>query len=96
MQTLFILAYNRDITSFDHVAEAIARMALQRIICNCGLFGGSIAISPFKEPFKRTVYRHSGAKLTNAQVVELPLAALVAHQKVAQHFRAFQEQATRV
>jgi len=92
VQTLFILAYNRDITSFDHVAEAIARMVFCNVvICNCGLFGGSIAISPFKEPFKRTVYRHSGAKLTNAQVVELPLAALVAHQRshnTSEHFKS--------
>lgn len=82
IQTLFILAYNRDITSFDHIAEAIARMLFCNVvICNCGHFGGSVAVSPFREPYKRTIYRHSGQNLPNAQVVKLPLARLEEHQK---------------
>jgi hypothetical protein len=82
IQTLFILAYNRDITSFDHIAEAIARMLFCNVvICNCGYFGGSVAVSPFREPFRRTVYRHSGQHLPTAQVVQLPLERLDKHQK---------------
>ena len=51
IQTLFILAYNRDITSFDHMAEAIARMVFCNVVvCNCGVYGGSLAVSPFREP----------------------------------------------
>jgi hypothetical protein len=81
IQTLFILAYNRDITSFDHVAEAISRMAFCNVVvCNCGYYGGSVAISPFKEPHLRTVYRNSGNKLSNLQIVELPLRDLLNHQ----------------
>ncbi|TWI24114.1 carbon-nitrogen hydrolase family protein [Mesorhizobium tianshanense] len=81
IQTLFILAYNRDTTSFDHLAEAIARMVFCNVVvCNCGHYGGSLAVSPFREPFRRIVYRHSGQKLPNAQLIELPLAALMAHQ----------------
>lgn len=81
IQTLFILSYNRDTTSFDHLAEAIARMAFCNVVvCNCGHYGGSLAVSPFKEPFRRIVYRHSGQKLPNAQLIELPLEALLKHQ----------------
>lgn len=81
IQTLFILAYNKDTTSFDHIAEAIARMVFCNVvICNCGHFGGSLAVSPFRKPYKRTVYHHSGQRLPNAQLVELPLAELIEHQ----------------
>lgn len=81
VQTLFILAYNRDTTSFDHMAEALARtLFCNVVVCNCGQFGGSLAVSPFREPFRRLIYRQSGQKLTHAQVVKLPLAVLLDHQ----------------
>ncbi len=81
IQTLFVLAYNKDITSFDHIAQSICRTVFCNVvICNCGYYGGSFAVSPYRESYKRTVYQHSGAKLTNAQVFELPLASLKNHQ----------------
>ena len=82
IQTLFILAYNRDTSTFDHIAEALSRMVFCNVVvCNCGKFGGSLAVSPYKESYRRTVYRHSGQALTNAQIVRLPLQALYEHQK---------------
>lgn len=82
VQTLFILAYNRDTTSFDHMAEALSRtLFCNVVVCNCGQFGGSLAVSPFREPFRRLIYRQSGHKLTHAQIVKLPLAALLDHQQ---------------
>ena len=39
-----------------------------------------MAVSPFREPFLRLKYRHSGQKLPNAQVVRLPLGMLQKHQ----------------
>lgn len=81
IQTLFVLAYNKDTNSFDHLAEALARMIFCNVVvCNCGQFGGSIAVSPFREPYKRTIYRHSGQNLPNAQLITLPLASLLEHQ----------------
>lgn len=86
VQTLFILAYNRDTTSFDHMAEALSRtLFCNVIVCNCGQFGGSLAVSPFREPFRRLIYRHSGQELSNAQVLRLPLVALSDGQKGNHH-----------
>lgn len=86
IQTLFILAYNRDTTSFEHAAEALSRMLFCNVVvCNCGNFGGSLAVSPFRAPHKRTVYRHSGLKLPNFQIVELPLGELEEHQSGAKN-----------
>lgn len=82
VQTLFILAYNRDTTSFDHMAEALSRtLFCNVVVCNCGRFGGSLAVSPFREPFRRLIYRHNGQELPNAQVVQLPLRAIDDGQK---------------
>lgn len=82
IQTLFILAYNRDTTSFDHLAEALSRMLFCNVVvCNCGQFGGSLAVSPFREPFLRSIYRHGGQCLPHAQLIQLPLAVLAAHQQ---------------
>lgn len=81
IQTLFILAYNRDTSTFDHIAEALSRMVFCNVVvCNCGRFGGSLAVSPYQKPYRRTVYRHSGQALTNAQIVRLPLQTLAEHQ----------------
>ena len=82
IQTLFILAYNRDTTSFNHLAEALARMLFCNVIvCNCGKYGGSQAVSPFREPYKRIIYHHSGKDLPNVQLIDLPLISLIEHQK---------------
>ena len=82
IQNLFILSYNRDTTSFNHMAEAIARMVFCNVVvCNCGFYGGSLAVSPFRKPFQRVVYMHSGRELPNAQVIRLPLSGLYAHQR---------------
>lgn len=77
IQHLFVLAYNRDITTFDHAAEALARMVYCNIvICNTGTYGGSIAVSPYKRPERRLIYRHSGSKLSTSQTIDLPVRAL--------------------
>lgn len=82
VHTLFILAYNKDTTSFDHLAEALSRMLFCNVVvCNCGQFGGSLAVSPFRETYLRSVYRHGGQGLPHAQLIQLPLATLAAHQQ---------------
>ena len=81
IQSLFILAYNRDVTSFDHAAEAISRMVFCNVVvCNCGRYGGSVAIAPYKQHYCRTIYRNSGQRLSSAQIISLPLRTLREHQ----------------
>jgi hypothetical protein len=81
IQHLFVLAYNKDSTTFDHAAEALARMIYCNVvICNTGQHGGSIAVSPYKRPERRMIYRHSGMGLSTSQTISLPVASLHAAQ----------------
>lgn len=82
LQHLFILAYNKDASTFDHAAEALIRMVYCNVvICNTGHHGGSIAVSPFKRPEKRTIYRHTGIGLSTSQTIDLPVRHLVEAQR---------------
>lgn len=82
LQHLIVLAFNKDATSFNHVAEAAARMVFANVIvCNCGYYGGSLAISPKRRPEERTIFRHGGAGLATVQTFELPVREFFAHQK---------------
>ena len=77
IQHLFIIAYNKDVKSFYHLAEAISRIVFCNVvICNTGFYGGSIAFAPYKEDYKRYIYRHEGGNLFTNQIVLLPVAAL--------------------
>ncbi|MEH3047211.1 hypothetical protein [Sphingomonas adhaesiva] len=81
IQHLFVLSFNRDSHSFNHMAEALARTVYTNVVvCNCGHFGGSLAVSPFREPPRRVIYRHDGPSLSTVQTFSLPVRELVEHQ----------------
>ncbi|MBX7532638.1 hypothetical protein K3165_06865 [Qipengyuania sp. 1XM1-15A] len=81
IQNLFVLAYNPDLSSFEHAAEALARMIYCNIVvCNTGHFGGSTVLSPYHRPEKRVLYRHQGNGLSTSQAINLPIASLIEAQ----------------
>lgn len=78
---LVIIAHNQDTESYYFLAEAISRLVYCNvIICNTGEYGDSIAFSPYKDTFKRTIYRHKGQGLFSSQVVSVPVRALDSEQ----------------
>lgn len=78
---LIIIAYNKDTRSFSFLTEAISRLLMCNVvICNSGHYGDSLAYSPYTKEYKRIIFKHSGANLFSAQVVELPVASLDSEQ----------------
>lgn len=74
IQHLFILAYNKDVKSFNFLCEAISRLVYCNvIICNTGHYGGSVCFSLKEKEWQRYIYRHEGANLFTSQVVRLPV-----------------------
>lgn len=81
---LFIISYNRDCKSFDALAEAISRLLFCNvIICNTGHYGNSLAYSPYKEDYKRIIYKTIGSNIFSTQVINLPVKVLDEEQKMA-------------
>jgi len=82
IQTLIVIAHNKDTESYYFLTEAIARLVYCNvIICNTGHYGDSIAYSPYKEPFNRYIYRHRGQGLFATQVVKIPIESLIESQR---------------
>lgn len=86
IQHLFLVAYNQDTESFHHLAESASRLIFCNVvICNTGFHGGSMAFSPRKQVFERTIYSHLGSRLYTLQTVELPVDSLVEAQDKGHH-----------
>ena len=76
------MQYNRDLGMFRSLADALSRtIYCNVVICNTGHFGGSLAVSPYYEANKRTLYAHDGRSLFTTQVVELPVRKLINARK---------------
>lgn len=81
IQHLFLLAYNRDLESFRHIAESISRIVYCNVaICNTGFYGGSLVFYPAYESHRRYIYRHEGAKLGSLQIVSIPVESIATAQ----------------
>jgi hypothetical protein len=79
---LFVISLNKDVNTYFHLAESLTRLLYANIVvCNSGVYGGSVVHSPFYDSFKRTIYKHGGPSLFNYQVVQVPVKTLDAAQK---------------
>lgn len=95
IQHLFILAYNKDVKSFNYLCEAISRLVYCNVvICNTGHYGGSICFSLKDKEWKRYIYRHEGTNLFTSQVVRLPVRDFFETQKIdsVAHEKGFKNQ----
>ena len=77
IQHMIVIAYNKDVKSYYFLSEAISRLVYCNvIICNTGYYGGSIVFSPYKDDYKRYIYKHEGGKLFTSQILNLPVKSL--------------------
>lgn len=74
IQTLFIVAFNRDLNYYYAISESIHRILYCNVVvCNAANYGGSHVYTPYRDANKREVLKLSGNELEIAVTVNLPL-----------------------
>lgn len=82
IQTLFIVAHNRDLNYYYAISESIHRMLYCNVVvCNAANYGGSHVYTPYRDSFKREVLKLSGNEIETAVTVNLPLQKIKEIQK---------------
>jgi hypothetical protein len=82
IQHLFVLAHNKDINLFQSIANSLSRtIYCNVVVCNTGFFGGSLVVSPYYDPWRRTLFQHNGQMLYTTQVVSIPVHGIINAQK---------------
>jgi hypothetical protein len=82
IQTLFVLAYNRDVNGYASIADTIHRLLMCNVvICNMGNYGSSLAFAPFRKDYKRQKLRIVGNDIDVAVTIVLPLNDIIRAQR---------------
>lgn len=78
IHTLFVLAYNKDMSGFASIADTVQRLLMCNVvICNMGNYGSSLAYSPYRDRHKRNKLHVVGNDVEVAVTVKLPLDEIV-------------------
>lgn len=82
IQTLFIIAENKDVNYYLSLSDSLHRILFCNVIvCNSGNYGGSHAFTPLREHFKREVFKAKGNNIDFAVTLELHLKLIKDGQK---------------
>lgn len=82
IQNLFVLTYNKDIEGFAGMSDTAQRLLMCNVVvCNTGLYGGSLAYSPHRHRISRYKYKIQGNDVGVAVTIELPLKKLAEFQR---------------
>ncbi|WP_231461729.1 hypothetical protein [Pedobacter sp. Leaf132] len=74
---LFIISLNKDLNTYFAMAESLTRMLYCNVvICNTGHYGGSMAVSPYRNVNQRVIYKYIGQQMFNTHVINIPLTKL--------------------
>lgn len=74
IQTLFIVAFNKDLNYYYSISESIHRILYCNVVvCNIANYGGSHVFTPYREPYRREVLKLHGNEIEVAATVTLPL-----------------------
>lgn len=77
IQTLFVIAYNKDLNTYDVLANALVRRSMANVvITNSGSYGGSLVFSPYSNRHKRQVFKIEGNNVGAGVSVKIPMAPL--------------------
>lgn len=92
IQTLFIVAHNKDLNYYYSISESIHRILYCNVVvCNAANYGGSHAFTPYRESYKREVLKLHGNEMEIAATVTLPLKKIKEIQEAprTQEFEGF-------
>ncbi|WP_100401065.1 hypothetical protein [Bacillus sp. FJAT-44742] len=82
IQTLFVVAYNKDLGYFHTLSDTLHRILFCNVVvCNSGNYGGSHSFTPYRKVHQRQVFEIKGNQVDTATTIELPLKLLVEEQK---------------
>lgn len=72
---LIVSANNRDVPTFDTMAQSLSWLMFQHVaIVNTGEFGGSVVQAPYRESFQRTLVHGHGGMQAGISIVDIDLS----------------------